>query len=195
MIKKQDLTAVILTGGKSIRFGSPKEFAHIQMESLLDKALNIAKKISSNVMIIAGNKHFIVKKDIPIHQDLYNDCGPVCGIYTALYYSDSPYIAVLPCDMPLLDPKIYKLFRTLQVKDCVIVAIFRGKIQPLISIWPKAIAKDLKKMIDSEILSLKKILDQLKVQKIDLSEYEETNNPDIFCNINYKKDLERLKNR
>ncbi len=195
MIKKQDLTAVILVGGKSSRFGSPKEFAHIRMESLLDNAINIAKKISSSIMIISGNEHFIVEKDIPIYQDLYKNCGPVCGIYTALYYADSPYIAVLPCDMPLLDPEIYKLFRTLQVKDCVIVAIFHGKIQPLISIWPKTMAKDLKKMIDGKILSLKKILDQLKVQKIDLLKYKETNNPDIFYNINYKGDLERLKNR
>jgi len=195
MIKKQDLTAVILAGGKSIRFGSPKEFAYIQVESLLDNALNIAKKISSHVMIIAGNKHFVGEKNIPIHQDLYENCGPVCGIYTALYYSDSPYIAVLPCDMPLLDPDIYKLLRTLQVKDYVIVATFQGKIQPLISIWPKAIAKDLKKMIDSKILSLRKILNQLNVQKVDLSKYEATNNPDIFCNINYKSDLKILKNR
>jgi len=188
-----NVTSALIAGGKSRRFGSPKELAQYAGKRLVDYAVTTAQSISHNTIII-GHKteSSLVHFNIPVYDDLIPDCGPLGGIYTALYYAKDKYIAVLPVDMPLLNLKIYRaLYPSLNAEKPVVACSHKG-IEPLVSIWPAGTFSALKVPIekkDFRLYSLLKKLHAIEINFAKLPDYQEH----WFENINYKKDINLLK--
>jgi len=188
-----NVTSALIAGGKSRRFGSPKELAQYAGKRLVDYAVTTAQSISHNTIII-GHKteSSLVHFNIPVYDDLIPDCGPLGGIYTALYYAKDKYIAVLPVDMPLLNLKIYRaLYPSLNAEKPVVACSHKG-IEPLVSIWPAGTFSALKVQIekkDFRLYSLLKKLHAIEINFAKLPDYQEH----WFENINYKKDINLLK--
>ena len=111
MRRENKITVAILAGGESIRFGFPKQIASFHKISLLENAISIANEISPQVSIIFGTDTYHKNEKVDMYQDFIQNIGPIGGIYTALHCATTPYIAVIPCDMPLLDPEIFRILR------------------------------------------------------------------------------------
>jgi molybdopterin-guanine dinucleotide biosynthesis protein A len=190
MINKIELTVAILAGGKSNRFGSPKELSKIQNKTLLQHSLSTAKSISEQVILISGTKSFDFKNQVPLYHDLFPGYGPLSGITTSLYYAKTDYVAIMPCDMPLLESEVYELLVEITQHGRPTAALFSGALQPLVSIWQKVQFSKLERFIQERILCLKTILMLLGVNKVDLTAYVEKRKKNIFLNINHKRDLE-----
>ncbi len=190
-----DLTAAIIAGGKSCRFGQPKALARFDEKALIDYALDLAKSISQCVILSYGEENFYEDKDALKVEDIIKNCGPIGGIYSALIHTSTPWIAVLPCDLPLLSPSVYKiLFANRQPNHPVVARSGQG-LEPLVSIWPKSLATQLYEAIQSGDFSLYKAIKRLNCVEIympgEMSEYD----PSIFFNINCAEDLRELKSR
>lgn len=192
MINKTELTVAILAGGKSTRFGSPKELAKIRNKTLLQCSLSTAKSISDQIIVISGTKSFDLKNQVLLYHDLFPGYGPLSGVITSLYYAKTDYIAIMACDMPLLEPEVYELLIEITQQGRPTVSFVSGKLQPLVSIWQKLFLGKLEKFIPEGILCLKNILMLLDANKVDLTSYVEKRNRNIFLNINHKKDLEQV---
>ena len=190
---KANLSLAILAGGKSRRFGSPKFQAHFMSQTLLDIMLQKAFTLSENCMVIAGQTPVSLQKNIPVYTDIYPDCGPLGGLYTALYHSNQPLVAILPCDMPLLDPAIYQILLEPMVPDRPIVAVSERGLEPLVSIWPVADSLPLiSQNLKDKKLSLYKILKELEAIPLNIQEHMADYKPELFININYPADLRQL---
>ncbi len=188
-----NVTSALIAGGKSKRFGSPKELAGYDGRRLIDYAIDIAQSISENTIIISNTIDISAYPKIPVYDDLIADCGPLGGIYTALHYSKDKYVAVLPVDMPLLNLKIYRtLYPSLNDEKPVVACSHKG-IEPLVSIWPIATLFKLKIQIDKKDFRLYHLLKELNAAEINFASL-----PDYkhhwFENINYKKDIKLLEN-
>ena len=187
-----NVTSALIAGGKSKRFGSPKELADFDGKRLIDYALATAKSISESTIIIGNPKEIESEADIPVYEDLVANCGPLGGIYTALHFSKDKYVAVLPVDMPLLNLKIYRaLYPSLNDERPVVACSHKG-IEPLVSIWPVAALKHLKVQIEKQdfrIYYILKKLDAIEINFASLPDYKSH----WFENINYKKDIVSLK--
>jgi molybdenum cofactor guanylyltransferase len=186
-----NVTSALIAGGKSKRFGSPKELAGYDGRRLIDYALEIAKSISEKTIIIGPSALKITNSKIPRYDDLIPDCGPLGGIYTALHYAKDKYVAVLPVDMPLLNLKIYRaLYPSLKDKRPVVACSHKG-IEPLVSIWPVETLAALKSQIEKKDYRLYYLLKKLQAVEINFASL-----PDYkhhwFENINYKKDINLL---
>jgi molybdopterin-guanine dinucleotide biosynthesis protein A len=191
MIKESDLTATILAGGESSRFGFPKQIASYHERSLLENAICIANDISPKVSVIFGNDIYLCNEKIDIYQDFIQNIGPMGGIYTALHCAATPYIAIMPCDMPFLDPKIFHILRKYESGEFPVVALSQGKIEPLVSIWSKKLIPLLNDFIEKNKYSLKYLLNKITNSQIEISEQLSTYTPEIFLNINYRHDFDR----
>ena len=188
-----NVTSALIAGGKSKRFGSPKEVAQYGGKRLIDYAISTAQSISRDTIIIGPEEgSAFMHTNIPVYKDLIADCGPLGGIYTALYYAKEKYVAVLPVDMPLLNLKIYRaLYPSLNDYKPVVACSHKG-IEPLVSIWPAGTLPELKVQIDKKDFRLYYLLKKLHAIEINfakLPDYEH----DWFENINYKKDINLLK--
>ena len=191
MIEKNDLTVSILAGGTSSRFGEPKELFIYQGQPLLLHALDLAKKISNKIMVITNrNNQSILLSDIRKVSDVKKNCGPLGGIYTALFHSDTTFVAVMPCDMPGLTSDVYDLlYRERHPEKPVALASEKG-VEPMVSIWPKALISGLKKFIYLGKLEMRMVLAGLDAKIINVQNTSENFRSDLFLNINSKKDLE-----
>jgi molybdopterin-guanine dinucleotide biosynthesis protein A len=130
---------------------------------------------------------------VPVHQDIYPDCGPLGGIYTALYHSNHSRVAILPCDIPLLDPTVHQILLEQMVPDRPIVAVSERGPEPLVSIWPvipsfAVIEKNLK----NKYFSIQKTLRELQAVHQNIPACMADYQPEIFMNINYQEDLWQL---
>lgn len=191
MIKESEITVAILAGGESTRFGFPKQIASYHERSLLENAIGIAIEITPRVSIIFGNHIYLKNEKVDIYQDYIENIGPIGGIYTALHCATTPYIAIIPCDMPFLDPKIFHILRQYQNGDFPVVALSQGKIEPLVSIWPKKLIPLLTDFMKRYEYSLKYLFKIIKNRQIEISQELPTYSPEIFLNINYRHDFNR----
>ena len=187
------VTSALIAGGKSKRFGSPKEFAEFDGKKLIDHAIETALSISKSAIIV-GSRLQTRNANIPVYDDLVDNCGPIGGIYTALCHAKDKYVAVLPVDMPLLNLKVYRALYPSLNEDKPVVACSHKGIEPLVSIWPVKVVDQLKDQIEKKDFRLYYLLKKLAAIEINFASL-----PDYkhhwFENINYKKDINLLKNQ
>jgi molybdopterin-guanine dinucleotide biosynthesis protein A len=91
---------LILAGGKSSRMGEDKAFLQIDGESLLQRSINLLKRIGASEVLVSRND--FTHGSLP---DIYPEHGPLSGIHSALFEmvsKKSTPILVIPVDMPLL---------------------------------------------------------------------------------------------
>jgi molybdopterin-guanine dinucleotide biosynthesis protein A len=189
----QNVTSALIAGGKSRRFGSSKLMAKYNGQRLLDRALNIAMTISKDTIIIGDLDPSIKVEAVPVYKDIVSGCGPVCGIYTALFHAQKKYVAVLPVDMPLLSPDVYRFLYPSLTEERPVVALSPKGLEPLVSIWPVALREEFEKAIENKEYKLYKLLQKFNAKEIDLESLMPSFQDSWFKNINYKEDLEHIK--
>lgn len=191
-INSKELSVAILAGGKSSRFGESKATAYFDNQTLIDNSVMIGGLISTNILIIKRPQQQFEQHPIPTYGDIIPDCGPLGGIYTALENIKTPWLAVLPCDMPFLTPEIYEIIFSYRKEDIPIVAVSENGIESLVSIWPKSISTELRKSLIKKEFTTNKILEKFNAIQVSMPENFADYQPEFFINVNYKKDLEDL---
>jgi molybdopterin-guanine dinucleotide biosynthesis protein A len=191
-INSKELSVAILAGGKSVRFGESKANAYFGNQTLMDNSIMIGELISTNILIIKHLQQQFEQISVPIFTDIIQDCGPLGGIYTALENIKTPWLAVLPCDMPFITPEIYEIIFSHRGENKPVVAVSENGIESLVSIWPKSLSAELRKFLINKELTTNKILKKLNAVQVSIPEKFEDYQPEFFMNINYKKDLENL---
>jgi molybdopterin-guanine dinucleotide biosynthesis protein A len=187
------LSAAIIAGGKSRRFGSPKALASFGKKLLIDYSIETAKTISHIVMLNYGDAEIFAGRGIPLIQDIFPGCGPLGGIHAVLYHARTEWVAVLPCDLPLLTPRIYGVMFTLRKNDRPVVALSERGIEPLVSIWPKLTERHVKQYINKGNLMLHGVLRELQAIEVYIPQELPDYSPEMFLNVNRIEDLEKIK--
>lgn len=194
-MKLSDTSIAIIAGGKSERFGEPKDRALLNGQSLLEYALKLARTLSPQIAVFSGRNELVLPGNISVYPDIIPDSGPLGGIFTALYYLPTPFIATLPCDMPLLTADVYHLLYANRTADRPVVALSEKGLEPLVAIWPLVAARIVLTNLMTGKLSLRKSLTEMNARHIYLPDALTNYTPDMMLNINYKKDLQELNQR
>jgi molybdopterin-guanine dinucleotide biosynthesis protein A len=187
------LTAAIIAGGKSRRFGSPKALAILGKQTLIDYAIHTARAISEEIVISYGEDNLFADKSIPVVQDIIPDCGPLGGIYSVLLHAKTSWVAVLPCDLPLLNAQIYEALFAACQKNRPVVALSERGVEPLVSIWPQSLSKTVGKFVRSRELALHKVVHELDAVEVDIPNQLPDYRAEIFLNVNREEDLDRIR--
>jgi molybdopterin-guanine dinucleotide biosynthesis protein A len=103
------VSAFVLAGGESSRMGSDKALLVLPTgETLLDRALHLAKTVSDTVKLVAPNARYSERVGVPVVEDIYPACGPLAGIHAALSVSATELNLVLGVDCPLVTPELLR---------------------------------------------------------------------------------------
>lgn len=165
MIPKEQLTAVILAGGKSQRMGEDKAFLDLEGLPFIERILQVVKGLTQEVMVIANTKQYD-SLGIPIYPDLIEDCGPVGGIYTAMKMVKTPYLLVLSCDIPLLRGTVLEYLIEESLPCDANILTTEERWQPLTAIYNSRTLPIFKKALDTKKLKLRSLLALMDLQKI-----------------------------
>jgi molybdopterin-guanine dinucleotide biosynthesis protein A len=122
--------------------------------------------------------------------DLLPGKGPLGGIYTALEYSEVPYVFVMACDMPYPSRElVLRLISQAQGKEAV-VPRRGGYIEPLFAVYSRETRGKIRPRLESNRLKIHDFLDELDVLYLDEEEISACD-PGFrsFFNINTPEDL------
>jgi len=201
----EKVTVAILAGGNSKRFGSEKALADFQGKPLITHMINIAKKLSSEIMVVvsdeaqeAQQREFV--QDVRIVVDPPSDvkCA-LAGALTAFEYTLTPHTLLLPVDTPLASVELLRMmFRMSSGHGAVVPSWPSGYIEPLHSVYLaehayyhglKVMEKGHHKMSDM----LDALQNVLFVSTESLKQFDQ--DLDTFVNFNTQKDLKNAERK
>jgi molybdopterin-guanine dinucleotide biosynthesis protein A len=135
-----DLAAFILAGGKSTRMGADKAFITLDGRTLLARALELGRAVTSNVQIVGEVAKF--RAFAPVIEDVFAGCGPLGGIHAALRVSRAQWNLVLAVDVPFMAPELLKFLIAEARPSEAIVTVPRvaGGFQPLCAVYRREFA-------------------------------------------------------
>lgn len=99
--RRKPLTGVVLVGGASERFGSPKALATFRGETLLDRARRLLEEACDEVLVVGKAADAL---PFGVLDDGAASRAPVHGVVTALRHASHDVCVVLPVDVPLITP-------------------------------------------------------------------------------------------
>jgi molybdopterin-guanine dinucleotide biosynthesis protein A len=137
MIERQNITGILLAGGKSIRMGTDKGFLKFQGITFVERIIKSMKPFVNDILIVSNNSDYDQFKHKRVEDSIENS-GPLAGLYTGLYHSETQYNLVLSCDVPYINGKV--LSQIIEGYDETFDAIqieSEGKTMPLVAIYKK----------------------------------------------------------
>jgi molybdopterin-guanine dinucleotide biosynthesis protein A len=162
-VADRGLTGILLAGGSSSRFGSPKELAEYEGETLGDRAWRLLGEACDERLAVGPG-------------GLADPgTGPVAAIAAGLREATHEFAVVIPVDMPLLTPEALRLLAD-ACRDASV-----AQAGPL----PCAVARGALPAFDTGERRLRSVLDGLDTARIELDER-------LLANVNTRADLDRL---
>ncbi len=201
----EKVTVAILAGGTSKRFGSEKALADFQGNPLISHMVNIAKKLSSEIMIVVSDEvqEEKLREVIPSVRVVVDPPSDVkcalAGALTAFEYTLTQHTLLLPVDTPLASVDLLQmLIRLSSGHGAVVPSWPSGYIEPLHSVYlaEHAYYHGLKVMEDGHN-KMSDMLDALKNVVFVSTETLKQFDPDLdtFVNFNTPKDLKNAERK
>lgn len=182
-----NLTLIILAGGKSSRMGTDKALLKYQGKTFVQILYNNIKGICSEVIISSNNPEVRVEGSKTVTDDI-QEIGPMGGLYTCLKQSNTDFNLVVSVDTPFVSAKLLtKVYKQSQKYDISIIE-HNKKLHPLIGVYHKNVVKILKSEIKSEKYKVIRFLKKTKYQVISV----ENSYKKELLNINNSEDYKKL---
>ncbi|CAM3282639.1 molybdenum cofactor guanylyltransferase [Filibacter tadaridae] len=187
-----ETVGVILAGGLSRRFGSPKAFAQLGDLKFYEIAIKALTAQCDEIIIVTRPelvKDFQTDAHVIIDKTEYAGRGPLAGILSAIEFVQADRYIVLPCDMPYVSEAVIGKLETFHEKDITAV-ILEGRAHPLVSIWDSHLKSELQKALNNNQLSVMKLLAESEATWIEGSSLTDGERL-VFTNMNTPDELER----
>jgi molybdopterin-guanine dinucleotide biosynthesis protein A len=134
MTEPGNVTGIVLAGGRSSRFGSPKLEVEIDGASLLALAVDAVAVVADDVIVALapeGGAPQIAAAEPPSALRFVRDRepfgGPLSGLAGALAAADRPIAIVVAGDMPRLSPEVLRaMLDALEAGDAVVLGDAEG---------------------------------------------------------------------
>jgi molybdopterin-guanine dinucleotide biosynthesis protein A len=132
------VTAVILAGGHSTRFGSDKGLAEWRGRSLVDHVLDrVPTMCSDKILVLREEQDTGSHPDTSIvHDDPQRNEGPLRGVIRGLGACTTEWAWVLACDQPLVFPELLvDLLVNATGDDHALIPEWEGRLKPLTGLY------------------------------------------------------------
>lgn len=183
---------IVLAGGLSSRFGSPKAFAKVANRFFYEAAVDALKPHCDEIVLVTRSElvaRFPQDLHVVIDVKPYVGLGPLAGIYTGMAACSAERYVVLPCDMPFMTAAIIEQLIVQHFGE--VTAIQTGSYDyPLVSMWESHLKVHIKQSLDKNKLGVMRFLQTVETSWIPgeglTEDYEK-----VFRNINREVDIER----
>ncbi len=194
-MNKNQVSGILLSGGKNSRMGTNKAFLEIDGIRLIDRTLDIYRRLFRDIIIVTNDPlAYMEFTDASVVTDIYKGKGPLGGIYTGLFYSKNPFVFVSACDMPFLNEDFIKyLINQTNKYDVVVPELVEGY-QPLHAIYSRSCLPNIKRLLLMDKLKITGFYRDMRVLAIEKEEILPFNQDGrLFQNLNTPEDLGRHK--
>ncbi|WOO87261.1 molybdopterin-guanine dinucleotide biosynthesis protein B [Mollicutes bacterium LVI A0039] len=179
-------SSVILIGGESKRFGTPKHLATYNGKTFLDITTTALKPLSIKYSVHRLDSTLNPKLQII---DSPERIGPINGIYQSLKQSTSKYTLITSCDMPLLDTSlVLTMLGLASVYQKTIVAQANGQLIPTFAVYKTSDYVHFKTAINDCNYKLIDVINTIDTYDYQVPEHLQTQ----LTNVNTKAQLKQI---
>jgi molybdenum cofactor guanylyltransferase len=190
-----DFTVAIIAGGKSSRMGTNKSFVELHGKPIIEHVISRVAEFGEPILITNQPAEY-AHLNLPMYGDVLPEKGSLGGIYTALYYSSTPYTLVVACDMPFVNPALLRYMLTLREGFDVIVPRVEGYPEGLHAVYSRACLQPIRQKLDQDKLKVIGFYSDTIVRYLDEPEYQPLDPQGLsFFNVNTPEDLQKAQNK
>jgi molybdopterin-guanine dinucleotide biosynthesis protein A len=125
---------LILAGGEGRRMGGGKPLRLLGRRTLLERAIERARRWSDRVAIAARDPEQIAEPGVPVLLDPPGLEGPLGGLASALRL-EGPMVLTIPCDMPFLPDDLPDRLAAAMAGHGAALAASGGHVHPVCGMW------------------------------------------------------------
>ncbi len=173
--------------------GTDKAFVPLDGRTLLARALDLARQITSGVYIVGDGKKFA--PFAPVIEDIYPGCGPLGGIHAALRSSQSELNVILAVDTPFVSLALLQHLITHarnHPSAAVTVPHANERWEPLCGVYRRSFAERAEQALSQGRYKIDSLFDPGATEAIGAEELQAAGfSPRIFRNLNTPEELAR----
>ena len=175
---RPSLTGVLLVGGGSTRFGSPKALASLGGESLADRAWRVLGE-ACDERVAVGKHADGLALPFPVLDDGTDTRAALAGIVAGLRAAESELAVMLPVDAPCVTPELLR-----ELADACADAA-APEASPLPAALRRTALPVLERRFAEQRFALHEALDELRAVRLPVDET-------LLANVNTPDELRRL---
>ena len=189
MENNDSYSLLLLAGGKSSRMGASKADLPYGDKTFLEHMLDKAHALNIEKCFISGYPS--KRRDVQAVPDQFPDRGPLGGLHAGMKAMDTPYCLVLPIDAPLLPLHVLEsllcFHREHAKSDRVLIWEHGDRKEPLIAVYPVAMANTIEELISNHPAPVFRALDRFGYEcyrmEIDEAEIINVNTKELYEEI------------
>lgn len=186
-IAKQEVTGIILAGGRSRRMGVDKGLIEWMGKPMISYAIELLMPLCSRILISTSNPAYN-SFGYPMVADIYPDKGPMGGLASCLEQSTTRVNICMPCDLPNMQRTIFdQLLKSCDGTQCVVP--LTPQPEPLCAVYPSSVLSVMQQLIQEETYRMTEIFKRFPVKYIPSEAFEKGFEQAWFLNVNTPDDL------
>lgn len=183
----EHVSAAVLCGGRSRRFGSDKALVRLGGRSLLERVLVSLAPARERLLI--GHAYAVADaRHVP---DRRPGQGPLAGLETALENAVGPWVAIAACDLPCLTPTFWRLLcaHAGSAADAVAVLDAAGRFEPLAALYHRSALAPVRDRLDAGERDLQGLLRGLRTVAVPAARVHQACGGSVLRNVNRPQDM------
>lgn len=202
-----DVTAAILSGGKSSRMGENKSLMKVGGKTVIERTIELLNPLFSKVVLITNEPEAYGFLNLETFRDVYPGKGPLAGIHSALVNSGTDKCFVISCDIPLMKSEMIEYLIDYPADKMITIARANGFIQQLCGVYHKNCIPEAENILSIEAVSEIRAPEQRKrrcsvlelIDKLGAAIIDAEGLPfytdDMYYNMNRKEEFEYVKSK
>ncbi len=167
---REQVTGILLVGGASTRFGSPKALALFEGEELAIRAYRLLQE-TFGIVLAVGKDEDDFDFPFPVEDDGRDERAAIVGLAAGLRLAETEVCVVLPTDMPLMTPRLLRALAE-AAQDAEAAVVQTG---PLPGAYRRSVLPVLERRIARGELALTAVVEELGGRVVEGTDEELTN--------------------
>lgn len=191
-----EVTGIILAGGRSTRMGENKALLKIDNLTVIERVRNFMQSLFTKVILITNSPAAYNFLGLDTYEDIYKKMGPLAGIHSGLLNSATEKNFILSCDLLLMKKEIVDYIINYETTQPITVSKAEGYIQTLAAVYQKRCIGFAEKILydNHKLVNEKNVLTLIKEAGAEIISIENHTayNKNDFLNMNSKTDYQEI---
>jgi len=191
------LTAAILAGGRSTRFGGrDKSALVVDGRTIFDRQVSELSQIAGEILLVGGTIESGPRPGVTPIADLIPGCGPLGGVHAALSVARGERVIVVACDMPYVSAPFLAYLAGLAGEAGEFAAVVpqteRGY-HPLCAVYTHAVIAPIERRLAAGHFTMMDLLTDVRLRVVAAEEIARFGDPHrLLANVNTPAEHESL---
>lgn len=194
-ITKNEITGIILAGGKSSRMGKDKALFDFKGKKLVSYAIETLRPLCSTLLISANRTPEKYEEfGFQVISDEIKNVGPMGGILTCLKHSETQHNLIISCDTPFVGSELFKhLLNEIENFQVVVPSHETFLIEPLNAYYNTNVIGEMEQSIQDGNYKMMDFFKKVRFKSVEINEKLPFFKEHLFLNINTLKDMDEAK--